>query len=334
MAMTLHELAEKASLSCETLLEALITPSSLEPEVVRHVMKTISRTKYLDSFAIWKGDPRPASVAILSGLLDSASDVEAFKGIDRAMSALGLSSSLVALPTRYSATLRETTLHMLLQYEQISAVIVLNLSPEEQTVIRYAEAGKPLVLVQSRVNGARSVLLENQKGMAIGMNYLHKRGYRRIALVTASTSGSEPCVSASERLMGYLNSLKRLGREFDESLIVEVATNDEAAGSRAFEALRELKPVPDAVFCAAGDMVAIGCLRAARKAGLSVPGDLAVMGYDDLPVAALVEPSLTTIRERSMIAGAASLVLALEGCVNGPGENLIIMPELVARDSA
>ncbi len=81
-------------------------------------------------------------------------------------------------------------------------------------------------------------------------------------------------------------------------------------------------------------MTAIGFMNAAREKGIRVPEDIAVIGYDDLPVAALVSPGLTTIRQRLMIAGAGALVLALESAVNGQGENLLIIPELVVRGSA
>jgi LacI family transcriptional regulator len=334
MAVSIHDVAKAASLSCETILEVLVSPSSLEPEVVRFVMKTIRETGYLETFAPWKTDRRGPSIAVLAPMFDTASGNEIFKGIDRAMSALGMNTSMVAMPTRFSPVYRESILANLLTFNLIEAVIAMNIKPDVATVEKYRDMGKPLVLLETSVPGAQSVVLENQKGMAIGMNYLYNKGYRRIGLMNGPSGGNEPGSVPSERLIGYLMSLHRLGLEFDESLVFETSNYDPDSGTRAFEHYGKLKSLPDAVFCASGDMTAVGFLNAAREKGVRVPEDIAVLGYDDVPVASLVTPALSTIRQRLMIAGAGALVLAYEAAVNGAGESLVIMPELVVRASA
>jgi LacI family transcriptional regulator len=334
MAVSIHDVAKKASLSCETILEVLITPSSLEPEIVRYVMKTIRETGYLETFSRWKTDKVKSSIAILTSMFDSNSGIETFKGIDRAISSLGLNVSLVAFPTRYSPTYRDDLLDNILRFNMIDAVITIHLKPKADMVARYANLGKPLVVMHSTIEGAQSVLLENQKGMAIGMNYLYSKGYREIALMNGPFGGTEPGPVPAERIIGYLTAMRRLGLGFDESLVYETSGYDTANGIHGFEYFQKRGKMPDAVFCASGDMSAIGFINAAREKGFRVPEDLAVLGYDDLPVASVVTPALTTIRQRLMIAGAGALVLALESAVNGKGENLVIMPELVVRGSA
>jgi len=334
MALSIHDVAAETSLSCETILEVLVTPSALEPEVVRFVMKTIRESGYLETFGRWKTGKRSTSIAVLTSIFDSASGMEVFKGIDRAMSALGLNTSLVAFPTRFSPAYREDLLGSLLPFSMIDAVITMNLAPDGDTIGRYTNIGKPLVMMQTTAPGAQSVLLENQKGMSIGLNYLYSKGYRNIALMNGPSGGSEPGSVPSERLLGYIVALQRLGLPFDESLVFETSDYDTASGFHGFEHYHKRGKLPDALFCASGDMTAIGFMNAAREKGIRVPEDIAVIGYDDLPVAALVSPGLTTIRQRLMIAGAGALVLALESAVNGQGENLLIIPELVVRGSA
>jgi len=333
MGVSIHDVARAASLSCETILEVLVSPSSLEPEVVRFVMKTIRETGYLETFAKWKTDKRGPSIAVLTPMIDSPSVIEIFKGIDRAMSSLGLNTSMIALPTRFSLVFREEILSTLLTLNFIDAVITINIKPDEKTVQRYGKLGKPLILMQTMVAGGQSVLLENQKGMAIGINYLYNKGYRSIGLLNGPTGGNEPGSVPSERLIGYLMALHRLGLEFDESLVFETSDYDTDSGIHGFEYFMKRGTLPDAVFCASGDMTAIGFIKAAQEKGIRVPEDIAVMGYDDLPVAGVVTPGLTTIRQRLMIAGAGALVLAYEAAENGKGDNLVIMPELIERDS-
>ncbi len=334
MAVSIHDVAKTTSLSCETILEALVSPSSLEPEVVRFVMKTIREIGYLETFGRWKTDKRNASIAVLTSIFDSASGIEVFKGIDRVMSSLGLNTSLVAFPTRFSPAYREDLLSNLLPFSMIDAVITMNLAPDARTVDRYAGLGKPLIMMQTSAPNAQSVLLENQKGMTIGLNYLYSKGYRNIALMNGPSGGAEPGSVPSERLIGYIVALQRLGLPFDESLVFETSDYDTASGINGFAYYHSRGKLPDALFCASGDMTAIGFMNAAREKGIRVPEDIAVIGYDDLPVAAVVTPGLTTIRQRLMIAGAGALVLALESVVNGQGENLLILPELVVRGSA
>lgn len=334
MSISIHDVANATSLSCETILEGLVTPSALEPEVVRHIMQAIRSSGYLETFARWKENGISRSVAIVTSWLDSAAGTETYKGIDRAISALGLNIVVLAIPTRGSPSVREEVLEALLPNASVDAVIVLAMQPSDGMLQRYAAAGKPVILAEARSDFAQSVLLENSRGMSIGINYLVSQGYRRIALMNGPSTGEEPGGIASERLIGYLTALQRRGLPFDESLVFESRNYDIEAGFRAFEYFYGNGPLPDAVFSATGDMSALGFMNAARGEGIRIPRDIAVMGYDDLPVAGLVSPGITTIRQRHMIAGAGALVLALESAVRGKGDNLVIIPELVVRETA
>lgn len=334
MAVSIRDVAKAASLSCETILEVLISPSSNEPEVVRFVMKTIRETGYLETFARWKTGRRDAAIGVLTPTAEAPSGIEIFRGIDRAMSALGLSTALISLPTRHSPVYREELLRMLLPFNVVEAILAVDIIPETQTLEKYNKVGKPLVILEGKHPLAQSVLLENQQGMSIGVNYLYNKGYRTIALMNGPSGGPEPNMISSERLIGYLTAVHRHGLQFDESLVYEAADYDSDSGMHGFEYYWNRGKLPDAIFCASGDMSAIGFINAARSHGVRVPEDIAVLGYDDLPVASLIHPALSTIRQRLMIAGAGALVLALESAVNGKGENLVIMPELIERGTA
>lgn len=334
MAVSIRDVAEKASLSCETILEVLVSPSSLEPEVVRFVMKTIRETGFLETFARWKTGRHDNAVAVVVPTVEAQSSTEFFRGIDRAMSALGLSCSIMIMPTRHSPSYREGILTRLLPFNIVDAVIAIDILPEIATLEKYARVGKPIVLIEAKSPKALSVTLENQQGMAMGVNYLAGKGFKTIALMNGPSGGTEPVSIPSERLVGYLTAMHRNGLAFDESLVYETADYDSDSGRHAFDHYMARGTLPEAVFCASGDMTAIGFINAAREKGVRVPEDLAVLGYDDVPIASLMYPGLSTIRQRLMIAGAGALVLALESVVNGQADNLVIMPELVIRGTA
>ena len=106
-------------------------------------------------------------------------------------------------------------------------------------------------------------------------------------------------------------------------------------GRQIAESLLKAHPEISALFCF-NDMVAIGALQASRELGLDVPRDLAIVGYDDIPMAALVTPALTTVRVEVEDMGRIAtqlLIDRLEGCAQGC-ENILTQPELVVRASA
>ncbi|KTF41313.1 LacI family DNA-binding transcriptional regulator, partial [Xanthomonas translucens] len=111
---------------------------------------------------------------------------------------------------------------------------------------------------------------------------------------------------------------------------------DEASGHRAGQALLQAGPLPDAVF-AANDMTALGCLYAFAQAGVRVPDDVALAGFDDIPLARFVHPSLTTMRVSIAGLGEQAMRRLLQ-LIDQPGaddmQRQTLVPELVVRDSS
>jgi LacI family transcriptional regulator len=135
--------------------------------------------------------------------------------------------------------------------------------------------------------------------------HLHQLGHRRIATIT----GPETSLPATERLAGYRNQTARLGLPYRPEYVV---TGDFflASGRSAMRRLLALPEPPTAVF-AAGDEMAVGAMDALAEAGISVPGQMSVVGYDDVEAAALVRPALTTVAQDSRhLATAAAYLLA------------------------
>jgi LacI family transcriptional regulator len=159
--------------------------------------------------------------------------------------------------------------------------------------------------------------------------YLVRRGCKRIAMVTGFFGPREA------RREGYLQALAEAGEAY-LPVIAEVRQYDEIGGADGMRRLLENPLRPDAVF-AANDLMAIGVIQAARAAGLNVPQDIAVVGFDDIPAAALVTPALTTIRQHQLEMGrrAARLVIArLSGQAPDCGQVVEMPFELVVRESA
>ena len=155
-------------------------------------------------------------------------------------------------------------------------------------------------------------------GTALAVRHLAQLGHRRIAHV----AGTPHTLAGRERLAGYRAGLAAAGLPYDPAL---VAAGDFSLASGEAAAAAVLAARPTAVV-AASDVMAVGVTRAAAAHGLRVPDDVSVVGFDDLPLAALVEPGLTTVRQDAGRIGAATADALLARMRGGAGRRRTVVP--------
>lgn len=180
----------------------------------------------------------------------------------------------------------------------------------------------------ARSPGVPTVNVDNRRGVELILGHLHDLGHRRIAFVDAGWGGD-----VAERRRAYLDFLAARGLAAEPEY-VQAGTNAPSSGEASLHALLGLARPPTAILCAT-DQVAMGALAAAAARGLSVPRDLSVAGFDDIPIARYAIPALTTVRQPVQEIMSVALRLLLELVANGratPGVRLID-PELVVRAS-
>jgi DNA-binding LacI/PurR family transcriptional regulator len=232
---------------------------------------------------------------------------------------------------------REIAAAETLQSKRVDGVIVTSSRVGVLHQGRLERLGVPVVLVNSLVEHRGrytfSIGVDNRHGGFLATEHLVQRGHRRIAYVTSPDDRSD----SMERLAGYREALAGAGIEYDPALVVQ-GTGRPGGGQRALPALLALEDRPSAVFCY-NDMTAIGLIHAAREAGLSLPQDLAVVGFDDIVFARYVNPPLTTVAQpiTELGQGAMAMVLALLPDGNSdPGAitDRALQGWLVVRDSS
>jgi DNA-binding LacI/PurR family transcriptional regulator len=166
---------------------------------------------------------------------------------------------------------------------------------------------------------------DNLGGAKQAVRHLLDRGRRRIDTI----SGLLDMLAAQDRLTGYRETLQDTGRR----LMIAISDFTRLSGYVAMRQLLEDDPALDAVF-AANDLMAIGALRALREAGRRAPGDVAVVGFDDIEAALYTVPPPTTLRS-PMTSFATETERLMLGLLHGaPGNTVIIPNELVIRQSA
>jgi LacI family transcriptional regulator len=171
---------------------------------------------------------------------------------------------------------------------------------------------------------------DNIGGARMAVEHLIRQGYQRIATIT----GRLDTLHGQDRLKGYRQALQAHRIQVDKSLIVE---GDFAENSGVVGMQQLLPASPDAVF-AASDMMAVGALKTLRQAGWRVPHDIALIGFDDIPAASMIEPALTTVRQPIERMGSMAVDLLLNVLENSseekaPAHRIILPTELMVRAS-
>ena len=193
-------------------------------------------------------------------------------------------------------------------------------------------AGIHVVLADRKLPGhqADTVITDNVGDATQAVGHLLANGYRRIACIT----GPLATATASERLKGYRVALQQAGAAFDERLVRSSNLREEGG----FQAMREFvaqRPRPDAVFVGNNRMTA-GALQAIEEAGLSVPAEMAIVGYDEIPWAPLLRTALTTVSQPAYELGheSARLLLSRLDGYSGPARTVVLPTSLNVRASS
>jgi LacI family transcriptional regulator len=172
---------------------------------------------------------------------------------------------------------------------------------------------------------------DNRGGAEEGTAHLITLGHRRIAFI----DGPEQVLTSRDRLDGYRDGLEAAGLPFDESLVASGGFT-EAGGRAALATILDRAPGVTAVF-ASNDAMAIGCMVELRSRGLSIPADISLVGFDDIPTVQWVDPQLTTVRvpmEEIGAAGVARLLALLDGDAPATDRRVNVHPcELIVRAS-
>lgn len=174
---------------------------------------------------------------------------------------------------------------------RVSGLILVTTALSDNALLEEYGSGTPLVLVNHRLHehADACIHIDNQRAGYLAARHLLDLGHRDLVHISGPLSRQD----ARERQEGFLLALEEAGLGRDPSRLVEAAYNARE-GERAMRRLLR-RGLPSAVF-AANDVIAAGAMVALREAGLSVPGDVSVVGFDDRTLARLLEPPLTTIR--------------------------------------
>jgi LacI family transcriptional regulator len=290
MTTTLKDVAREAQVSLASVSRALNGTGVVTERIRTRVLEVAERLHYVPNIGAQSLVARRTHmIGVLLPDLQGEYFAELVRGIDMAARARGLHlliSNSHSRADEFGVALRA-------MFGRVDGLLVMAPSFDAQVLQDRLQGTPPVVLI-STVNAdssLSSVYVSNAASADAMVTHLVSRGHRRIAHI----AGSAANIEAQERLRGYREALARELPGADEYVMQGDFT--EESGYRAVKEMLARGPMPDAIF-AANDMMAIGCMSALGEAGLHVPRDVAVAGFDDIPSTRFVSPPLTTVRVR------------------------------------
>jgi len=327
----IKDVARLAGVSVGTVSNVINRPETVSLETRRRVRAVIDELGYVRSEharQLRAGRSRIIGLLVLD--MGNPFFVDVARGAER--TARGAGVGVMVCNSGQSA--REESEYLALFAEQrVRGVLVTPADETGQGVESLRRAGIPFVLVD-RVGVATdgcSVSVDDVTGGALAARHLVDAGHRSIAYV----SGPGHLRQIQDRRAGALDALAESGLGPETLTELPTETLDVAAGRDAGARLLGLPRRPTAVFCA-NDLLALGVLQSLFAAGLSVPGDMAIVGYDDIEFAAAAAVPLTSVRQPAVAMGtlaAQMLIEETDGHSAHEHRQVVLQPELVVRRS-
>ncbi|MER7540420.1 LacI family DNA-binding transcriptional regulator [Streptomyces sp. NPDC097704] len=332
-AASIKDVAREAGVSVGTVSNVINRPDRVSEETRRHVQSAISRLGYVRSdYArqLRAGSSRIMALLVLD--MGNPFFVDIARGAERTARDAGLR---VMVCNSSQDPHEEADYLSLFAEQRVRGVLVTPADPSGASLREFRRQGIPFVLVDRVAADADacSVSVDDVAGGSLAIRHLAAAGHSSIAYV----SGPAHLQQVRDRREGGLLALAEAGLPAHVLQEIPVERLDFAAGRDAGARVLGLAERPTAVFCA-NDLLALGVLQAMYAAGVRVPDDIAIVGYDDIEFAAGATVPLTSVRQPAFTIGSIAADLLLQETGEQAGqhvhEHVVLQPELVVRQSS
>ena len=338
MRVSIKDVAEAAGVSYSTVSRALSDSPLVKAETKARVQRLAQEMGYSpDAIARSLVTQKTRTVGVVVTTITDPFVAEVVEGVEDMAQANDYTVILTSMASAASEPARELAAVEMLRTKRVDSVIVTSSRVGALYLEHLERIGVPVVLVNNHNEQSGrytfSVGVDNQHGGCLATAHLVQQGHRRVAYVSGPADHSDD----AERLAGYRQALDEADIPFDPALVLRGNSRLDG-GAQALRRLAGLATPPTAVFCY-NDMTAIGLISMARRENLSVPKDLAVVGFDDIPLAAHIYPPLTTVAQpqRDMGRQAMDMALALMAAgddLAAPLSDIVVRCKLVVRESS
>jgi len=329
MALTMKDVARRAGVSTATVSRALTGSTHVSPQLQQRVLRAVEELNYRPSRVARSLRTRTSRIL---GVIVSDIRNPFFTSLVRGIEDIAHASeySLILCNSDEDPAKEELYIHVL-SAEKVAGAIVVPIREDSTACNTLIENGIPIVAVDRRLEhvNADTVMLDNVQGAYMAVSHLVQEGCSRIGLI----GGPLHTTTGKERLEGYKKALAHHGIELDEDLI-KIGNYKQVSGYNLACELLRMDDAPTAIF-AANNMMTLGALQAIHDQGLSIPQDIALVGFGDMPWAEVLNPALTAVAQPTYELGctAANVLLRRIAHRNLETVEIRLDPVLVVRES-
>ncbi len=325
---TLMDVARAADVSIASASRAINGLDNVTADVRARVLEAASKLRYVPH---WGARSLAMNRTNTIGLLLPDIYGEFFSEIIRGVDVAARAKGLHLLVSGSHGDLSEAVAAVRAMGGRVDGLLVMSPFVDSQDLAAVLPLNLPLVTIASRIGAANhsAISVDNFGGGCMAVRHLVEVGCKRVAHISGPVQNFE----AQERKRGFETVMAEAFP--GQPLLIAEGEFTEDSGYAAMRRFLERDEVPDGLF-AANDMMAVGALLALKEAGLSIPDDVAVMGFDDVPMARFTSPPLSTLRVGVYEMGRQGLEMLTEAFEDSDaeGRSIVISPELVVRGSS
>ena len=332
--VTIYDIAKKLNISVATVSRGLKNSEVVHKQTRKKIFELAEKMGYrTNHFARNLRQQKTHTIGVIVHELKSHFITSVLAGIEKVTKENGYD----LLIAHSSETFEKEVANAINLFQKRVDGVIASLSMDTRNLDHFkvfAQKEIPLIFFDRvEQDGDHSVvIIDNCKCGYLATKHLIEQGCKRIAHVTSNLLRNV----YSERLRGYRDALAEAGLPFDKKYLI-IGDLSEKAGIDAAHQILKMKPLPDGVFIT-NDFVAAVCMRTLKENGISIPGDIAIVGFNNDSIGKLVEPSLSTINYPGSDMGeiaARNLINHLKGVSDITQTNCIIVrSELIIRNSS
>ncbi|ACS78410.1 LacI family DNA-binding transcriptional regulator [Maridesulfovibrio salexigens] len=326
---TIRDVARLAQVSTATVSRVINSPDSVREKTREKVLRAMKMCNYkYNALARGFATKKSNTIGLIIPNINNPVFAESTLGVQEYAEEKQI--KVILGNTSYKIS-QEESLIKALRESQVDGLIITTTNPKGEIIKSLTDEGIPFVLLFSTVkNGPVSAVgVDNYRGGYVATEHLISLGHRRIGMIAGSFTVTD---RSYHRWHGYRQCLKDHGLPYDKDLLVQTEYSLSGGRDSIKQLLKHGSP-PSAVFCS-NDYIALGAIKGAREAGLSLPEDLSIVGFDDMPTASYMVPALTTIRQPAYEMGRRACELLLQKMENPEKpEQHMMETKLIVRES-
>ncbi|MFT3945808.1 MAG: LacI family DNA-binding transcriptional regulator [Agriterribacter sp.] len=334
--VTIKDIAKKFKCSPSTVSRALNNHPSINEDTRRNLQEYAQKVGYQrNQVSLNLLNKKTATIGVIVPTINNYHESAIIEGIESVLQPLGYTLNICVTNEQY---LLESEYVEKLLSNRVEGIF-LSISQETYDSGHYEHLEQikkrsiPLIFIDREYEGfaTGSVIIDDYHGAFKAVEHLVKTGRKRIAHL----KGPNGMAVAEERLRGYVECLKKYDLPVDEQLILNTNFKVESA-IEPVTRLMNLPELPDAIF-GVNDQVAIGAMKVIRDKGLSIPGDIAVAGFDNAPISAYIHPSLTSVARPGRQIGIEAAKIFMDYLQSSEAafssRHIVLPSDLIVRES-